>query len=266
MSGRKLYDHLKGYRGKGLLFLLKFRLPILSIAVVATMISPALSSDLIQTRFGIVETDFPHPETDYVHVINVRGKTVFRTEYDVIDLKNKFSLGKKDIVLFSTNCGGTACSDNLSFLVLEKGKPATVVTDKEFASKGGTARTSVRNRKILVDLGYDSNKRKTAVFDGKRLIFQYTVEETKSFPEEDCEWLYKYAMDGEDGSCIIAGRNDPRCTDPLDSFGLYAIRRLTAVSQNPAFDDEAFGRACIETCKSGKVPDYNTFRKAVCGH
>lgn len=260
MGHMRALEKSDSFRGS----VMKFRFTILSIIAVVVMTSPAIPDDSMGTRFGTVEAVFPHPESNHVHVIKVRGKVVFKTE-DIIGLKEKFSLGNKEVVLFSTNCGGTACTDNLSFLVLEKGWPPKVVTHKDFDSRDGTEKTMVRDGKILVDLGYESKKRKTAVFDGKKLIIQHTLEPGRSLSNEDCKWIYTYALDGVDGSCLYAGKNDPRCVEPFESFALFARRRLGGISQNPVFDGDAFEGVCIETCKSGKALNYDAFRKAFCG-
>ena len=137
-------------------------------ALVLALYAVGHTEDSLQTRFGLVETDHSSPDAFYIDAITVDGKPVFKEEDMIVSLHKKLEMGVRDVVLFGTNCGGTACTfDYLHFLVLQKGTTPKVVDDKNFFSEVGIVKPNVEKNRIVVDLGFDGGKRKTAYYDGE---------------------------------------------------------------------------------------------------
>lgn len=206
-----------------------FVMAFAAMTAVSLLNSAVLASESLTTRFGEVETV---KNSEYViasDTITVDGKIVYKDEGMLISLMEKFTMGEQDVVLFGTNCGGTACvNDDLHFLVLQAEKPPKVVADPDFISSDGTVKAKISPGRIEVDLGNEGGKSKTAVFDGEKVIIQLASQKKTPLSEKDCKWLFE---SGVDGQCIAEREEDPTCKSLRIDYFPGAVRRGIAAIQ-----------------------------------
>lgn len=218
------------------------------------------ADDAVQTRFGKLEivrsaADKP-PDT-----LNMDATQVFRQEGFFLALHQYVRQNERDLVLFSSNCGGSDCpQDQLYILRLEKDKQPEVLSKENFFAYPENISLKAEGERLILDLGFESGQRKTATMDGKELQITLEKAEKMFLGEEDCQWLYNDALQG----CQEYRDTDEKCADPQASFPSYLMRGVGALSDHPGFGSEAFGRYCFSTCDTSARPDYALFAKDVC--
>ncbi|MDD5393577.1 MAG: hypothetical protein PHE17_11215 [Thiothrix sp.] len=231
------------------------------VEVLETHIQPiALEDDSLQTRYGKLEitrakADMP-PDT-----LKLDGGQVFREEAFYLSLHQYIQQGKRDLVLFGSNCGGTGCPQNhFYFLVLSKdAKPQTVTLD-DFTAYPDDLSAKTDGEKIVLDLGFDKGKHKTAVLEDDALkVVLETVPKT-FLGDEKCQWLHTDGL----SACVDYHEVDDKCADPQAEFAGYLSRGVAAMADFPGFDAASFNKHCIAACASQQPADYESFAKEVC--
>jgi hypothetical protein len=222
--------------------------------------SLALEDDTLETRFGQLSISSGKPDMPPDSLI-LDDKQVFRQEGFYLSLHQYIKQNARDVVLFGSNCGGTACPQNqFYFLLLDKDKAPEVITHQDFMADPDDVKLSVDGERLIIDLGFQAGKHKTAVLQGNSFGIELETVPKSFVGEENCRWIYDEAL----GACKDYKETDPSCRDPQSSFQGYLTRGVTAVGEHPGFVRESFDRRCKIACESAKIVDYPTFAKEVC--
>lgn len=164
--------------------------------------------------------------------------------------------------MVGVNCGGSGCAnDDLVIASIDANGKVTFMEDRQLRSSDGTVNISQSGEKLMIDLGYESGKRKRALLqDGSLVISLERPKLTPPLTKIYCEWVYDSALDG----CITAKQEDPDCKDPQSTFPMVLVRGLSTVSQHPAFVPEKFADVCRQVCATGRAPRLEPFREGFC--
>ncbi len=216
--------------------------------------------ETLNTRFGKLQITHSKPGLPPDSLM-LDDKHVFQQEGFYLSLHHHIKQNARDVVLFSANCGGTACpQDQFHFLLLNNDTEPTVVTHSDFHAMSEDLTLNVDGERLLLDLGFQAGKHKKAVLQGRQLGIELETVPKSFVGEENCRWLYEEAL----GACKEYQETDATCRDPQASFPGHLTRGVAAVSEHPGFVSEAFARRCKIACESAKIVDYPTFAKEVC--
>lgn len=219
-----------------------------------------VEDDTLQTRYGKLEITHSAPDLP-PDTLSLDGKPVFQKEAFYLSLHQYIKQNQRDVVLFGSNCGGTACPQNqFYYLLLDKDKAPDIKTGDAFTAYPDDLKLSVDSDRLILDLGYQAGKHKTAILQGENLNIALETVSKSFLGEENCRWLYDEAL----SACRDNHGGDVSCQDPQASYAGYLIRGIAAVGEHPGFNNEAFSRRCKIACESDKTVDYPTFAKEVC--
>jgi hypothetical protein len=231
------------------------------VTVLETYIqSLTLEDEILDTRFGKLaiahsKTDMP-PDT-----LTLDKQQLFQQEGFYLSLHYYVKQNTRDVVLFGSNCGGTACPQHqFYFLLLNKDANPEIVTHPDFSAIPEDLTLNVDGDRLLLDLGFQAGKHKNAVLQTNKLGIELETVPKSFVGEENCRWLYDEAL----GACKEHQETDTSCRDPQINFPGYLTRGIAAVREHPGFIHEAFERRCKIACESTKIVDYPTFAKEVC--
>jgi hypothetical protein len=229
--------------------------------VLETYIQPiAIENDAIDTRFGKVDitSDAPNVPAD---TLKVNGQEVFRAKAFYLSLHQYIRQGQRDVVLFGSNCGDTSCPQTqfYGFLLAIDAKPQ-ILTQENFTAKAGELTVKADGEKILLDLGFNAGKHKSAVLDGEKLSINLETVPEAFIGEEQCQWLYTDALN----ACKDYHEVDEKCTEPQTDFTEYLQHGMTVLVDIPGYKDASFERYCANACATQQTPDYEAFAMEVC--
>lgn len=232
-----------------------------NVTVLETYIQALAPEDeTLDTRFGKLQITHSKPGLPPDSLL-LDDKQVFQQEGFYLSLHHYIKQNARDVVLFGTNCGGTACpQDQFHFLLLDNDAEPTVVTHSDFNAMPEDLTLNVDGERLLLDLGFQAGKHKNAVLQGRQLGIELETVPKSFVGEENCRWLYEEAL----GACKEYQETDATCRDPQASFAGHLTRGVAAVSEHPGFVSESFARRCKIACESAKIVDYPTFAKEVC--
>ena len=226
---------------------------------------------VLTTRFGSVLAAH-NPDTGFTGTgtILFQGRILFEGDGPVwlsspnIQEGNQvFSFTDRDVLLFGAK--GTKYSpDELHFLILTPKGVAKVTDEKDFYSADSTYITPRREGdRIIVDLGYEQQKRKTATLQGDKVLVSYQVAPKTPMREESCKGLYEYIILWE---CVNPPPHKRECETMRDYKGVSNIQMTNyrLDSQHPGFDAAAFGEMCVHSCRTNRAVSYEKFEKRVC--
>ncbi|MEB4591966.1 hypothetical protein VSS37_13315, partial [Candidatus Thiothrix sp. Deng01] len=221
---------------------------------------PENAPDTLKTRTGLLEigrSGFGAPPDSLV----LNGKVVYKDEGNYLALHQMFSLPDHDAVLFSSNCGGTACqTDDFAFLVVRQNAEPAVVKADGFYAYPSAVKTRRDGDDIKLDLGFSGGKRKLAVLKGEQLAIRLEAVPAQPLEEAQCKWLHSDAMP----ACVEARANNPDCSDPQGDFSGAVMRGVAAMADYPGFVQQGFDQQCQQACRDGKASDYAIFGGEVC--
>ena len=231
------------------------------VSVLETYIQTlALEDESLETRFGKLAITHSKPDMP-PDALTLAGEHIFQQEGFYLSLHQYIKQNARDVVLFGSNCGGTACPQNqLYFLLLDKDKAPEVITHSDFTADPEDLKLNVDSERLILDLGFQAGKHKTAVLQGNTFGIELDTVPKSFVGEENCRWLYDEVL----GSCKEYQEADASCRDPHSSFPGHLIRGIAAVAEHPGFVAESFERRCKIACESAKIVDYPTFAKEVC--
>lgn len=221
---------------------------------------PEETPDKLQTRAGLLEiarSDFNEPRDSLV----LDGKLVFKDEGTYLSLYKLFQVSDTDVVLFSSNCGGSGCpADDFAFLMVHKGAEPKVITADGFDAYRQEVKTVQAGNIIKLKLGYSGGKRKLALLEGEQLSIRLEDVPAQPLQEEHCNWLYSDAIP----ACIEARTTNPDCSNPQGDFSGAVMRGVAAMADYPGFVQAGFDQQCQQACQNGKASDYAMFGGDVC--
>lgn len=214
----------------------------------------------IRTALGVVDVSRSSPESS-PDTLGVNGKAVYVEEGMYINLYEKFSLAGAEVLLFGVNCGGTGCpNDDLHFLILQEQKKPDVVSADGFYSLDGTVKPRLDNGELIVDLGYEDGKSKTAELNAGSVLISLAPQPVAPMRFEDCKWLHEYSM----SECINAKSFDSNCEAAEENFSGVTSRGVAALSNHPGFAAKPFHSACVTACQTGTAVAFDRYKSAVC--
>jgi uncharacterized protein YecT (DUF1311 family) len=222
---------------------------------------PDPSPEQLQTRQGRLSigrssADMP-PDT-----LLLDGKAVHSEEGNYIAMHKLFPIGETDVVLFSSNCGGSGCSENeFGFLVLKPNAAPKVVSQKDFSAGVPQVKTRQQGDTVYLQLGYNAGRKTIATYKDEHVSIDYKTLPPQALEADECKWLYDELVKGV---CISVKSDDPTCADPEGTFTGFAMRGLAAVAEYPGFKADGFTQQCKQACRTGKTVDYASFSYVAC--
>lgn len=218
----------------------------------------------LQTPLGFVQV----VRRDVFDVIKVDGKVVFDSAPEpYIRLYGSFPSGRGFVVLFGVNAGGSHTPvDQLYFLLLNSDRRTQIVTDEDFKSPSCMIASRFQNGNVVIDLGFDAKRRKTARLRGGKINISYEPP-PNALPmvASDCIWIYENSSD----ECIDAGRRFRMpCEESARQYRGFSGRVTTGMApllNHPGFNSAALEKACFEQCTTGQRLPFDDFKRLACG-
>lgn len=216
----------------------------------------------LMTRFGFVQVE----RRDVFDVIKVDGKVVFDSAPDpYIRLYDAFQTGRGLAVLFGVNAGGSHTPvDHLYFLLLNSKRRAQIVTDDEFKSPSCRIESRLQNGNVVIDLGFDTKRRKTARLHNRNINIGYEPAPALPMVASDCTWIYENSAE----ECVEAGRRYrmpcEESTRQYKGFGGRVITGMAPLLNHPGFNSAALEKMCFEQCTTGQRVPFNDFKRLAC--
>ncbi len=232
------------------------------VNVVETHITaiPTDHDNALQTRYGKVATARSAPDMPN-DSLTLDGKELFRDEGFFVSIQYYIQQDQRDLVLFGVNCGGSSCPEShYQLLILDGQNQPQLVSNEDFYALPGDVSINTSGLNILFDLGFDSGKRKHAVFDGDKLTVTLETVPKEYLGDEKCQWLHTDAL----SACTEYRDVDPKCAEPQSEFADYLTRGIEGMADFPGFDAEAFDRQCTNACITGKPAPFEAFAREVC--
>lgn len=233
-------------------------LPLSTFAEVTAIQNNQINT--IQGTLSIIRSTPDNPPDS----ISLNGKTIYKEEGYYVNIEHLIKLANAEVVLYSTNCGGSGCGiSDYGFLVLLPNTEPKLINHKDFSAYPNDVKVTQEGNIIKVDLGFDQGKRKTAILDKDNLSIQLTASSnTIPVPTEHCEWLYTQALD----ACIYTKQLDANadCNNAQGTITGGVMRGIIAMSNYPGFVDKAFDQACVASCNNSQKSTYAEFAATVC--
>lgn len=190
---------------------------------------------------------------------------------DALTIYGSYVIGGKTYLFIGDNCTGSGCrtSGQLAFLLLEGHRRTRTITTKDFFAESNSKSfgTKMQDESIVVDLGTSDQSEKLAILKNDRVTIEYQKLPYKPLAREECEELYDLAYDCiempkyfKDSSCDAHGKNYDG--NMQGNAGIWNMRYLR---NEPGFNRNAFDKACVNACATGKLDKPQTFGKKVCG-
>jgi hypothetical protein len=229
------------------------------IVLVATLECRAMEpiwSERVNTRFGAVELGQSHYASSH-DVILVDGKGVVVRRGETILLYGAYRVATGDVVLFSAGSDGEY---HLFFLVLRPAKKPWVLSAPDFYSANYTMEAKQQGDRVVVDLGFERGRRKTAELKNTTLTIRYAASDAR-IPIADCEWLYNITRT----SCADIGSWHLDCEGAAPVGSRADLGNITVMSHHPGFNSTRLEGICSAICGGGQAPPLSVFATDVCG-
>ncbi len=231
------------------------------VDVLETHIQPlSIEDDSVQTRYGKVEITRSAPDMP-PDSLTLDGKEMFRDEGFFVSLQSYIQQNGRDLVLFGSNCGGSGCPEShFQFLILDQDTNPLLVSQDDFYALPEDLNIKTDEGKILLDLGFEAGKHKSAVLEGNNLSIVLKTVPKEYLGDEKCQWLHTDALN----ACMEYRDIDPQCAEPQSEFAGYLMRGVAGMADFPGFDAEAFAHHCSTACNSGQKASFDSFAREVC--
>lgn len=206
---------------------------------------------VLKTSMGTVSVhQSKYKKHTYSDQIWLNKTAVFKKARHNLGIGSKYTLGRQEVVLLVSKCGGNGCSSNRLLLVLEKGKKPNVLTADNFFSLTDHTEVEIKDAKLIIDLGYEGGKHKVARYDGAQLTI--ALEDVGRLPmsEKACQSVYEIVQGCLPGSC------------QEDQLPMSSARSLPTYL--PGYVKQGFNTACGRVCRGEKVAFDKTFKQSVC--
>jgi tRNA A-37 threonylcarbamoyl transferase component Bud32 len=197
-------------------------------------------------------------------------RELLHLEWEYITLHHYFRQAGRELVLLSTIGEGLAyvsIKPELQFLVLETtGERRFLKAEAERVDIGGGALFSsygspevvvVDGARIVLDLGFDTGKRKLAELKGDELRVYWEDAARAFLGDETCTMLHGAALQ----ACSDSKSFDETCDERLGFTGY--LREIYRIN-DPGYNEDRFYSYCRRACRTGKKPAYEEFARSVC--
>ena len=206
-----------------------------------------VDGDVVKTRFGMLKVVPPNnsDDTSTPDTLLLSGKKVFREEDAFLHIKYLFSIGQRDVVLFSSVSGGLDGIQNLRFLLLSSDQEPKIVPDQKPIG-GSTAgfKSSLSGDVVLLDLGFEQGKQKLVELRGDTVTVRLLDAAPQPLADDDCKKLFNEGLE----ACAEASKQIANCKNPRRTFPGYLWRNVIYFSNFPVFNLKAFDRICVAPC------------------
>lgn len=249
---------------------------LLGTQIVFARFDHDIKSEIIKTPLGFQQIQEIH-KTRYGNVlilsdtsvyvrdtIMYNKKILFHKAVSYVQFHSYFFVNNKEIILFSTGCGGSSCGlpDQFYFLIIGADKSVKIISQNDFYNRFGFEPT-IQGNQIKIDLGYEDKKHKIAVLDRDKLTIKYIPSKKVPIKLESCEYLYEYSSE----DCISYKKIGFDCEKygrPYNGSSVVAMSWVTGLSNHPGFDASALNDACVKMCNTGVVVLFEEFKQNVC--
>jgi len=187
-------------------------------------------------------------------------------DYYLNFFRNRIELGGTDVVILSSDAGGSGSPPpRLHLILIRPDAPPRIEADPSFRSIDGTQQFAYKGTELWFDLGYVDGRRRFGVFDGGSLRISEQAVVPEPLQAEICERTHASL-----NACVSQGRMVDRDYTEyslarfLGEISRAAARPIEELMHNPGFNQEAYMRVCASSAKTGVVPDYTIFAASVC--
>lgn len=215
----------------------------------------ASASETVQTKAGVVSVGKVAKDDLGKDSVFLKGRVIYREEWSFLDIDQKIEFPDRDVLLISVNSGGSGVNEvTYTFLIVKPTGDVLAVSDPQMASFEDS-RLKVIGNKVVLDLGTIKGQHRVAVLDGNRVTMNISKPRSSSVPTQLCSALYRDVL----GSCIESA---PACVK-ID-FSNAIKGAVIGSREYSSFNESAFNRYCVESCRSKMRPEQSKFESEVC--
>jgi hypothetical protein len=211
----------------------------------------------IKTRFGTlaVRKDEKNPQKKYI--VMLPNQRLLEDENDYLSIDQVYQVGDADVVLLSSNCGGSGCgTPGVAFLTLKANGVHTLT--QWGVSQRGEPKPIQSGNKLILDLGWNEGVQQVMEYENGVATLKKRKPETGEMGDiENCRWLYQelYVAHIERGQCNEV---------PGEIGGMSTWRTYLSMSNDPRFNLEEFEKIAREGCQKKTAISYNVFQQQIC--
>ncbi|MFZ2160841.1 MAG: hypothetical protein WAW02_01360 [Sideroxyarcus sp.] len=220
-------------------------------------------ADELETKFGVLRTAFDRVSYGLEFFMFLDGKLL---QNGITDIYGVYYIGQQPWVLVGSFSGGMNPKD-LSFLKIYEDKSASIITYEKpwvFASYEQELDVKTEDNRLIVDLGFEDQKKKLAILENNKVSIEYKEVNLNAITSDDCQALYRIAKT----ECTWEHTRE-NCTSraigmtPSNHADLGTLGDITS---KPGFAKNGFDDECYKACTSGTVSQYEAFSKSACGY
>jgi hypothetical protein len=233
---------------------------ILAVLAALNVCKVEAGESTVATRLGELRATNGDLSGDLGATLKLNGRVVFRTDGEpFLEIEKIYRLSDRDIVLFSSNMGGSGTLPSYAALILrERAQPKLLNHDK-FGSSTGTFVPKLVGEVVEVDLGFENKQRKVARIEGDQLTVTFARTQNTAISRRDCDELYDQTL----GDCGLQDRQ--HCNDAIWQISMASQREVHAMENTPGFNAKSFNRLCSRVCEARKKPKRADFGRLICG-
>jgi len=199
--------------------------------------------------------DRPSELEVYESILILEGEIIKTVGSQYVNITDQYNIQDSSILVFYVGYGGSGTTPDYFIVEFPKDKPP-IITDYVNSADYSFSVKRKKN-KVIIDLGFDSDLKKYAIYDNGALEIQKIESTKKKATRKDCRWIYKYPYQE-----YIEEKDCDR--DPWMILGLSSSRNLRALDQDPSINLDSLSTMATEGCVSQHTLKYSEFRKIIC--
>ena len=217
-----------------------------------TSTSYSNESNVISTIAGNLEIK----RVDYIENWIILNDTIIKKIEDPhVYVEHKYDLKKSNILIISTDAGGSGTLP--SYFIIELFKNKNHIITEYMYSVDRTFNHSINSERVTVDLGFESGLKKYGIYENEKLKIKKVKVKKTSANEDDCNYLYNkiYIAFVESGKCD---------QEPYEVGGMATARPVYAMENDPRLNIKPLRKMSENACRSMNPIRYTKFRKIIC--
>ncbi len=197
-----------------------------------------------KTRFGNVQA-VSENAAPHATLILFNGIKVFEGDAEYVTIEKSFRVQDEDVILLSTNAGGSSTpEDKLYFLVIKSKSNVSVVSNPDFVADFGLDRDQIavrQNGLIVIYLGSRAGRERVAEFISDRVVVHTKSKQGLPLKVDDCERLYEMGA----RECAGDRTHKPDCPQLLKDSDVFVtgvdMSSYRYISNKSGFMNAYFG-------------------------
>ena len=229
----------------------------LAVSLIYTMFSNSYAgyNHETQTIAGLFKIEDIYPPQEYYFNVFLDDKRIYQLDMPYVDIEQKYTFNDKTLLVLHFGYGGAATTPEYVIVDISKKKPPKMSV--RFFSKSQVPSFTMKNKRLEIDLGFDSGRKKTAIYQKGKLQIHMQKVTQRIGDERSCRYMYNHMY--------TSYIKEQKCTLPFaEVFGLASQRYLRAIGHDPRFNLIPLDSLAKEACLSQKKHPYSHFQKLIC--